>query len=159
MSWIVPPRTCPVTTRQTDGAGLRRLDSWRHTLISVAGFCQCLVVVCRKQRAFNALLATAVASAIATPSLFLCGHNSLSRSNSAYFWPEEIRRSQEAYRSTASKCTTRPAFYLQRTLTLVHYATNWILAFAPNLTRQLKRWKFPAALESGSTCTGAPQAG
>ncbi len=121
-SWIVP-EIKDLSSDNTSKQMVQDYAAWIRggTLIGLAGFASAWWF-CRKQQTFNALLATAVASAIAT-SLFLCGHNSLSRSNSAYFLAEEIRsQAQEniPFYSIKMYDQTLP-FYLQRTLTLVHY--------------------------------------
>jgi hypothetical protein len=90
-------------------------------MIGVAGFALAWYLSKRDQ-AFYALLSVALASALSV-SLLLCGHNSLSRSNSAYHLAQAIKTEVPAdapFYSVLMYDQTLP-FYLGRTLTLVQY--------------------------------------
>lgn len=121
-SWIVP-EIKDLSSDNTSKQMVQDYAVWVRagTLIGAAGFA-CAWWFSGKRQPFYALLVTALASAIAT-SLFLCGHNSLSRSNSSFYLAEEIKsQAQEGipFYSIKMYDQTLP-FYLQRTLTLVHY--------------------------------------
>lgn len=102
----------------------------------------------KHERPFHALLAAAIASALSV-SLLLCGHNSLSRSNSAYHLAQEIKSQATAdipFYSIKMYDQTLP-FYLGRTLTLVEYRDELDMGInaepekaIPTLAQFQQRW-------------------
>lgn len=76
----------------------------------------------RRGKAFGAIVTAAAASSLVV-TLFLCGHNSLARSNSAYYLAEAIKHEVRAdipFYSVLMYDQTLP-FYMQRPMTLVAY--------------------------------------
>lgn len=90
-------------------------------LIGVCGFVAAWWLS-RREQALGSIVAAAAASALVV-TLFLCGHNALARSNSAYFLAEAIKAELKPgmpFYSVKMYDQTLP-FYIQRPLTLVAY--------------------------------------